>query len=170
MLLGDEAGPDAGAQVLVEKASHLRRGDVLAALEKAASQDGDGVGVRLHEFRQHLGEADFILQVADGAPLPWQERRERMLVVVVYLADVLVRDNYVRKVAQRLDAMREANWEEREREAGGCKQGLGRERRTAVSKQSTQLGHDMTGRGLGRSRKNGQTNAVLDKIGEAQRV
>ncbi len=39
-----------------------------------------------------------------------------------------------------------------------------------MSKQSTRLGYGMSGRGRGRSRENGQSNAVLDKIGEAQRV
>ena len=47
VLFSDEAGADAGAQVLIEEAGYLGGGDVFAAFEEAAGEDGDGVGVGL---------------------------------------------------------------------------------------------------------------------------
>lgn len=47
VLLGYQAGADAGAEMLIEEARHFGRGDVLATLEKPPSENGDGVGVGL---------------------------------------------------------------------------------------------------------------------------
>lgn len=43
VLLGDQAGPDAGAEMLVEESGHLGGADVFSAFEKAAGEDRDGV-------------------------------------------------------------------------------------------------------------------------------
>jgi hypothetical protein len=105
VLFGYQAGSDASAQVLVQEACDLGRGDVLATFKEPAGEDGDGVGVRLYKFGEDFGEADFVFEVADGAALPGEQGRERMLVVVVDFADVGVGHDDVGQVAQRLDAV-----------------------------------------------------------------
>lgn len=70
VLLGYQAGADAGTQVFVEEAGDFLRGDVLAAFDEALGQDGDGVGVRLDELGEDLGEFDFVFEGADGFSLP----------------------------------------------------------------------------------------------------
>ncbi|KAJ6782758.1 hypothetical protein PWT90_03633 [Aphanocladium album] len=141
VLLGDEAGADARAQVAVEEARHLGRRDVAAALEEALGQDGDGVGVGGDELGEDVGEAHLVVRGRDGAALDGvlpvrQQDRQRVQVVVVDARDVGVGDDDVGQVAQRLDAVREADREEREGEVGGREEGSFRQRRTAVSSEA----------------------------------
>ena len=105
MLLGDQAGADAGAQVGVEEAGHLGGRDVFAALEEAAGQDGDRVGVRPDELGQDFGKLDLIIEAADGAFLPGEQGGQGVLVVVVDLVDAGVRDEYVGEIAEGLNAV-----------------------------------------------------------------
>ena len=99
MLFRYQACSDAGTQVFVQKPSHLRPGNVLAAFEESLGQDGDGVRMRLHQVRHHLGELPFVIQCRDGLFLPWQQRRQGVHVVVVDARYVRVRDHDEGKVA-----------------------------------------------------------------------
>lgn len=139
MLLGDQPRTDAHAEVLVQEAGDLGRGDVAAALEEALGQDGDRIGVRVDELGEDLGEANLVFEGGEGVaragtPLePGEQGGEGVLVVVVDLGDVAVGDNYVRQVAQGLDTVSQADGEEGEGKACRGEKGLGRERRTSVS-------------------------------------
>jgi len=137
VLLGDEAGADAGAQVLVEEAGDFGGGDVAAAFEEALCEDGDGVCVGGDELGEDVGEADFVVGGRDGAALAGglpvgEEDGERVQVVVVDARDVGIGDDNVGQVAQGLDAVREADGEEGEGEVGGCEEGAFGEWWTAV--------------------------------------
>lgn len=123
VLLGDEAGADAGAQVAVEKGGDLGRGDVAAALEEALGEDGDGVGVGGDELGEDVGEAHLVVGRGNGAAIDGglpvrQQDGQRVQVVVVDARDVGVGDDDEGQVAQRLDAVREADREEREGKVG----------------------------------------------------
>lgn len=148
VLLGDEARANTRAQVLVEEAGYLRGGDVFAALEEAAREDGDRVGVGLDELGEDFGEADLVVEAADGAALPGKEGGQGVLVVVVDVPDVGVGDDDVGKVAEGLDAVRQADWEEGEGEARRGEEGVGREGRAAMSgTRSSATGSQWEGRG-----------------------
>lgn len=67
MLLRDEARAYTGAQMLVKKARHSSRMDVLPTLEEAPGEDGDGVGVGLDEPGHEIDESVFILRCGDLA-------------------------------------------------------------------------------------------------------
>lgn len=66
VLLGNEPGADARAQVLVQEAGDLGRANVPPALEEALRQDGDGVGVGVDQLGQDFSEADLILERGEG--------------------------------------------------------------------------------------------------------
>ena len=70
MLLGHEAGANAGTQVLVEETGYRGGRDVLAAFEETAREDGDGVRMGLDQLGEDFGEADLVFETANGAPLP----------------------------------------------------------------------------------------------------
>lgn len=139
VLLGDEPGADARAQVLVQEARDLCGAYVPPALEEALRQDGDGVGVGVDQLGQDLGEADLILERGEGVLAvgrvlePREQGGERVLVVVVDLGDMAVGYDDVRQVAQGLYAVGETNWEQRQREAGRREEGFCREGWAAVS-------------------------------------
>lgn len=104
VLFGDEAGADAGAQVLVEEAGDLGRGDVLAALEEPPGEDGDGVGVGGDELGEGVCELDLVLEGGDGTALGGgapvrQQDREGVDVGAVDAGDVGVGDDDIREVA-----------------------------------------------------------------------
>jgi hypothetical protein len=117
VLLGDEAGADTGAQVLVEEAGDVGGVDVAAALEEALGEDGDGVGVGGDKLGEDLGEADLVVGGCDGAALAGglpvrQQNGEGVQVVVIDARDVGVGDDDVGQVAQSLQAVGEADGEE----------------------------------------------------------
>jgi hypothetical protein len=137
VLLGDQAGADAGAQVLVEEAGDFGGGDVAAAFEEALCENGNGVGVGGDELGEDVGEADLVVGRGNGAALAGgfpvgQQDGERMQVVVVDARDVGVGDDDVGQVAQGLDAVREADWEEGEGEVGRGEEGAFGEGWTAM--------------------------------------
>ena len=93
VLFCDQPGADAGAEMLVEKFGHVERGDVFSGFEKAAGEDGDGVGMGLHEVGHDFCELDLVGEVGDGFFLPREEGGERVDIVAVDLSDVRVRDD-----------------------------------------------------------------------------
>ena len=76
VLLGDQASADACTQVLIEEAGHVRRSDVAAAFEEAASKNWDCVGVCLDEVRHQVGERGFRGEGGDGGVGEGEERAE----------------------------------------------------------------------------------------------
>lgn len=122
VLFRNEARADAHAQVLVEEARDVWGGDVAPALEEAAGQDGNGVGVGGDELGEGGGEGDLVREGRDGRLMrrvvPRQEGGEGVDVVVVDAVDVGVRDDDVREVAEGLDAVGEADGDEGEGEVG----------------------------------------------------
>nr|POE94562.1 hypothetical protein CFP56_16802 [Quercus suber] len=116
VLLGDQARADARAQMLVQETRDFLGRDVFACLEEAAREDGDGVVVRQHQVRHDFRELDLVLQRLDAALGPGQQRAQRVHIVAVDLADVGVRHDDVREVAQALDAVGEARGQDFERE------------------------------------------------------
>ena len=134
VLFCDEAGADAGAEVLVEELGDFEGGDVFSGFEEAAGQDRDGVGVGLDQVGHYFGELDLVGEVGDGFFLPGEEGREGVDVVTVDLGDVRVGDDDEGEAAQCVDAVGEAGGEEGEGEVGGVKEcGLG-EGRAAMSR------------------------------------
>lgn len=109
----------------VQEAGHLGCRDVFATFEEAAGEDGNGVGVRLHELGEDLGEADLVVQTTNCALLPGKQGREGVLVVVVDLVDVGIRDYDVGEAAQRLDPVRQPDRQQREGEARRREEGFG---------------------------------------------
>lgn len=118
VLLGDEARADARAQVRVEEVSHFGRRNITAALEEAFSEDGNRVLVRMHEVGEDLSEADLGIEVGNGSVFPWQQCRQRVQVVVVYLADIRVRYYDEGQVTQGLDSVGKPNGEQGEGKVG----------------------------------------------------
>lgn len=140
VLLGNQAGSYACAEVGVEETRDLCRRDVAAALKEALGQDGDSILMGSHELGEHRGELNLVVDVGYGAMLPRKQRRERVHIVVVDARDVGVRDYNEWQVAQSLDATGEANRQQVEGEIGrGEKGGFG-QRWTTMSALVRQSG------------------------------
>ena len=105
VLLGDQAGADAGPQVFVQEASDLCGTYVPPRFEKATSEDGDCVRVRLYQVGHDLGEFDFLFERVNRVTGKREKGRQRMKIIVVDLADMRVGYDNVRKSTQRLDAV-----------------------------------------------------------------
>lgn len=112
MLLGDQTRAYPSSEMLVKKARHVSRIDVLSALEETPGQYRYCIRVCLNKVCHDLGELDLILKVAYASFLVRKECGKRVDVVVVDLSNVRVRHDDERKVAERLDAVREADWEQ----------------------------------------------------------
>lgn len=134
VLFGDEAGADAGTEVVVEEAGDGVGGDVSAALEEAAGEGGDGVGVGLDEVGHGVGEVGFVVEGADVALVVGEEGGEGVQVVGVDAGDVRVGDDDEGEVAEGLDAVREADGDEGEGEVRRGEEGALRERGAAMAK------------------------------------
>ena len=134
MLLGDQAGADSSAKVVVEEACNLLRGDIPAALQKSLGEDGDGVGVGSNELGESLCEADLVYRAPCRCGVPVREEYgEGVKVVAVDAGDIGIGDDDVREIAEGLDTVGEANGEEREGKVGGGEEGALGEGRAAVS-------------------------------------
>lgn len=118
--------------MLVQEAGYLARTDVAAALQEAAGEGGDGVAVGVDEIGEYSGEFHLVGERGDVRVGVGEESGERVLVVGVDARDVGIRNDDVGEVSQGLDAVREADGEEREGEVGGGEEGFGGERGTAV--------------------------------------
>ena len=82
--------------------------------------------MRLHEVGHDLCKLDFFFQRVDLALLVGEEGGKGVDVVVVDAGDVRVRDDDEGEVAESLDTMGEADWEEGEGEiCGGEESGCG---------------------------------------------
>lgn len=66
VLLGDQAGANAGAKVLVKEACYLSRAYIAATFQEAAGQNRNGVGMRCDKLSKNLGEADLVVEGANG--------------------------------------------------------------------------------------------------------
>ncbi|KAJ6264980.1 LOW QUALITY PROTEIN: Zinc-type alcohol dehydrogenase-like protein [Drechslerella dactyloides] len=119
VLLGEEAGADTGAEVLVEKVGDDLRGDVALALGEAAGEDGDGVAVGVDDLGEDVVEAGFLFEGGGEVVLgEGQQQAQGVQVVVVDLGDVGVRDDDVGEVAEGDDAAGEADGEDTQGEGG----------------------------------------------------
>lgn len=131
VLLRNQAGANARAQVLVEKTGNLAWRNVPTALGEAFGKYGDGVCVCLYELCEDLGETNLIFECGQGILRgfgagpggvaiiePREEGRQGLLVVVVDFGDIAVGDDNVGQVAQGLNTVGEADGQEAKCEAG----------------------------------------------------
>ena len=123
MLLGDEARPDSGAEVLVKKLGDSIGTHVTTGLEETAGERGNRVGMGLDEAGEDFGEGAFVGRRGDLLFSPGEEGGEGVHVVVVDLGDVGVGDDDVGEVAEGFDAVGEADGEDGEGEVGGFVEG-----------------------------------------------
>lgn len=167
VLFGDEAGADAGAEMVVEEAGDGVGGDVFATLEEAAGEGGDGVGVGLDEVGHGVGEVGFVVEGADVALVVGEEGGEGVQVVGVDAGDVRVGDDDEGEVAEGLDAVREADGDEGEGEVRGGEEGALREWRAAMAKAGRgALAEEKWGGVVG----GGEGDALPDEVGEGEVV
>ena len=90
MLLRDQAGANAGAEMLVQEACHRLRRDVFPTLEEATGEDGDGVGVSLNEVGHDFCELGLLVERGDLTFMVGEKGREGVQVVGVYARDVRI--------------------------------------------------------------------------------
>jgi hypothetical protein len=94
--------------------------------------------VSLDKLGKDVCKLDFIVERGNGPAILgrvqiWEKDGEGMDIIVVNARDVRIRNDNEGEVAKSLDAVGEADGEERERKVGRREEGVGCERRTAVS-------------------------------------
>lgn len=132
MLLSDESRAYARAQMLIQETGYLAGTDIAATFQEAAGKGGDSVAVGVDEVGEDGREFHFIGEGGDVRVGVGKESGEGVLVVGVYARDIGVGDDNVREVAQGLDAVREADRKEGEREVGRGEERFSGEGRAAV--------------------------------------
>jgi len=110
--------------VLVQELGHGVRGDVVPDFQETASDQGDGVGMSLEQAGHGVCDALLLICCLDFAVDEGHECGEGVHVVVVDFGDVGIRDDDEGKVAEGLNTVSEAGWEDIEGEIGGLVQGL----------------------------------------------
>jgi len=132
MLLSNQTGAYAGAQMAIKKVGDFCGRNVLSRFKQASGESRNGFGVCFDEIAHYLSKLVGRVPVGDLALSPWKKGGKAVQIILMDLGHIWVGDDYERQIAQSTDALGETGGQYGESEVCRIVQGLGREGRTAM--------------------------------------